>query len=325
MRHFMVVPKTALRGAAAACTAGVLASSAPSFTCAFTSPFACATRWQGQSRPYGRGRGGGSFSSRPADPSRAAAAPVLNNKTKDGELGFQTRVAMRDDSILLTEIFKHLPPQGAISIKSLFSALDESVQEALCEKHDGLLHFVEQRKQIFTVRPNPADGVLYVVGNPLVAQQYATRDVQLKTMRQLMGLNEEEESGAPQRHRRPGSSFGSRGGGGGGRGGNYNRNQRRDGNSNGSGDGRGEGQDQRRYQGGNNNNNSSNSNDSSGGYRDRGSGSCNERRRPPLSREERGSYRGGDRSNYSNNNSGPPLPRNRNQMGSRTQTFGIRS
>ncbi|KPA79674.1 putative mitochondrial mitochondrial RNA binding complex 1 subunit [Leptomonas pyrrhocoris] len=318
MRHFLRVPRASLC-AAAVCSAGVASRSAPSST-AVTAAFTCAVRWQAQSRPYGRGGGGSTGRSTVVNRSDSEGSQLLN-KTKDGELSFDTRVAMRDDSVILTEIFKHVPPQGAISIKSLFSALNDDVQEALCEKHNGLRSFVEQRKQIFTVRPHPTDGVLYVVGNPLVAKQYATRDLQLKTMRQMMGLTE-EETAMSQRQQRPGSNFGPRGGGGGGGrggGGNYNRNYRRD--NSGDDRGQGQGQDQRRYQGNNANRSYSNSNSNSNNTQYGGS---DRRRPPPPPRDDRRSYGGGSRSNPYNN-SGPPQRPNRGPMGSHAKSFGTRS
>ncbi|KPI90023.1 putative mitochondrial RNA binding complex 1 subunit [Leptomonas seymouri] len=320
MRHFLLMRKASPR--AAACTAGFLSTSSP-LPADHTSAITCAVRWQAQSRSYGRGGGGGGGRAGGAGGSRGGGAtggsaaakrpdevdPRILNKTKDGELSFGTRVAMRDDSIILTDVFKHIPQQGAISIKSLFSALNEDVQEALSERHGGLRNFVEQRKQIFTVRPHPTDGVLYVLGNPLVAQQYATRELQLKTMRQMMGLSEGNEQ--QQKQRRPGSFSGSRGGGSGGRGGgNHNRNYRRE--SNGDDRGESQGRDQRRYQG---HSNSSSNNEQYG---------SNDRRRPPQPRDDRRSYGGGSRSsNY--NNSGPPQRRGGGPMGSRTQSFGTRN
>lgn len=321
MRHILLVPKASLCPAAAvACAAGMVSSSlTPTTTLA---AFTWAARWQSQSRPSGGGAGdrrGGSRSSgaklAPTTASRAEGwvNPVMNS-TKDGELSFGTRVAMRDDTVILTDIFKHVPQQGAISIKSLFSALNEDVQEALCEKHGGLHNFLEQRKQIFIVRPHPTDGVLYVVGNPLVAQQYATRELQRKTMQHMMGLDDEASS--QQQQRRPGSNFGSRGGGG-----NYNRNHNRRDNNNNSGDRRVDGQGQGRYQGKN-----GSSRNSSGGGRGGDAYGGNDRRRPPPSREDRRPFGGGSRSNNSSNHySGPPPPRERGPMGSRQQSFGTRS
>nr|CCM16220.1 hypothetical protein, conserved [Leishmania guyanensis] len=141
------------------------------------------------------------------------------NNTGDGELSIETRAALRDDSIVMTEVVKHIPPKGTISVKSLFSAIDENIQEALSERHGGLRRFLEQRKQFFVLHINPADGVLYVIANPIVIQQYATRDAQRKTMRRMMGLDDVD---GRQQQRRPGGSRRNtrgrdgRGGGGGG-------------------------------------------------------------------------------------------------------------
>lgn len=268
------------------------------------------------SRPYGRGsfshgRGGGggdrgSYNSNSSSGGSAGGGPSDNlqrppvpnaimNKTHDGELSFETRVAMRDDSIILSEVFQHLPPQGAISLKSLFSALNADVQEALSEQHGGLRRFIEERKQIFTVRPSPKDGVLYVVGNPIVAQQYATRTAQLKTMRAMLGLSESGGAVAEQ-PRRPGGSFGNRGG----RGGYNNSNNGNRGRGSGGGD-RHDGSGQRRYS---NNNSNYNNNDSRGGG---GEGSY----------APRGGYRGGGGGGSQGNRS--------RAIGSQPRSFGNRN
>ncbi|KAG5503326.1 hypothetical protein GH5_04396 [Leishmania sp. Ghana 2012 LV757] len=213
-------------GGLAAPAVAVAAVASPSTAIGYS---ACAMRWQ-SSRPYSRSSGGGRGSGSNSGPSagsrgtggfgspRTPNGPVprsFRNNTGDGELTAETRAALRDDSIVMAEVVKHIPPNGAISIKSLFSALDENIQEALSERHSGLRGFLEQRKQFFVLHTNPEDGVLYVICNPIIIQQYATRDVQRKTMRRMMGLD--DDGRRQQQQRRPGGSHGgNRGRGGGG-------------------------------------------------------------------------------------------------------------
>nr|CAJ2474821.1 unnamed protein product [Leishmania braziliensis] len=231
MRPFSLLSCSGLRCSGWSTAAVAVAAVAPaSATISYST---CPMRWQ-SSRPYSRfsggGRGGGNSSWSHAG-SRGAGSPQMPpgphpsttmNSTGDGELSLETRAALRDDSIVMTEVVKHLPPKGTISVKSLFSAMDENIQEALSERHGGLRRFLEQRKQFFVLHINPADGVLYVIANPIVIQQYATRDAQRKTMRRMMGL---DDGDGRQQQRRPGGSRrntrgrGGRGGGGGGGGG----------------------------------------------------------------------------------------------------------
>ncbi|KAH9599592.1 hypothetical protein LSM04_008101 [Trypanosoma melophagium] len=180
-------------------------------------------------------------------PSGGSTIPRLINQTGDGELSDVTRIMMRDDWKILTSIVKHIPQNGAISIKSLNAQLLPDVQEAISEKHDGLKIFLEKRKQLFIVKANPADGVLYVAATPLAYQKLIAREKQRETMQEMLGLN------------RRGGRGGGRGGNRGGRG---NRGRGRGGNSysnnsdGGGGGGRfGGGGDRFRGRGGNNNNN----------------------------------------------------------------------
>lgn len=202
------------------------------------------------------GRGGGGYGGRgggramdnnnnrgdPAVPGR----PVYLNTTGDGELTPETRAAMRDEAIITGEILKCIPPNGAISVKTLNSSLPEDIQEALSEKHGGLSSFLRERQQLFVVKARPEDQVLFVAGNPIAIQKYASRELQKKTMRSMMGLDDARSGG--------------RGGRGGGRGGG-NR-------SFGGGGGRND-----RYGGNNNNNNSyGGRGGGGGGYGGRGGG-----------------------------------------------------
>ncbi|KAG5477051.1 hypothetical protein LSCM1_05391 [Leishmania martiniquensis] len=179
-----------------------------------------AVRWQ-SSRPYSRTFGGSRGSGSPRPPNGPPPPSSVMNSTGDGELSAETRAALRDDSIVMTEVVRHIPPKGAISIKSLSSAIDENIQEALSERHGGLRRFLEQRKQFFMLHTNPEDGVLYVLCNPIIIQQYATRDAQRKTMRRMMGL---DDGGHRQQQQLRRSGGGNRGRGGrGGRGGSGDR------------------------------------------------------------------------------------------------------
>lgn len=152
-------------------------------------------------RRGGRGSGGGAsagFSSR-------------LNSTGDGELSTATRSAMRDDSIIIAQVMQHIPPNGAISIKSLFSTLDDDLQEAIAETHGGLRCFLESRQQLFIVREQPNTGVFFVAANPIAVQKYATREMQRKAMRQMMGLDNPQARGSGGR--RPSGGQGYRGDG----------------------------------------------------------------------------------------------------------------
>lgn len=307
MRSFSILSRGGFGSGGPAAAAMAVAAGAPaSATIGYS---ACAMRWQSSrsySRSSGGGRGSGSSSGPPAG-SRGAGgfgsprAPpglvpgAMMNSTGDGELSAETRAALRDDSIVMTEVVKHIPPTGAISIKSLFSAIDESIQEALSERHGGLRGFLEQRKQFFVLHTNPEDGVLYVVGNPIVIQQYATRDAQRKTMRRMMGLDEADHQ---QQQRRPGGSFWSNRGRG-GRGGGDRRHQ---GPPSSSGPSRPPPQQYR--------------NEGGSGYYGGGDGRCG----PPPQRDDRRGYGGSNGSR----GGGDGAPRRGGPMGSRNQSFGTR-
>ncbi|KAG5477581.1 hypothetical protein CUR178_05286 [Leishmania enriettii] len=225
MRPFSLFSRRGLcSGGLAAPAVAVAVVASPSTAIGYS---ACAMRWQ-SSRPYSRssggGRGSGSNSGPPAGSRgsggfgspRTPNGPVprsFRNNTGDGELTAETRAALRDDSIVMAEVVKHIPPNGAISIKSLFSAIDENIQEALSERHSGLRGFLEQRKQFFVLHTSPEDGVLYVTCNPIIIQQYATRDAQRKTMRRMMGLD--DDGRRQQQQHRPGGSYGGNRGRGG--------------------------------------------------------------------------------------------------------------
>lgn len=307
MRSFSILSRGGFGSGGPAAAAMAVAAGAPaSATIGYS---ACAMRWQ-SSRSYNRssggGRGSGSSSGPPAGSRgtggfgspRAPPGPVpgaMMNSTGDGELSAETRAALRDDSIVMTEVVKHIPPTGAISIKSLFSAIDENIQEALSERHGGLRGFLEQRKQFFVLHNNPEDGVLYVIGNPIVIQQYATRDAQRKTMRRMMGLDDADRQ---QQQRRPGGSFWSNRGRG-GRGGGDRRHQ---GPPSSSGPSRPPPQQYR--------------NEGGSGYYGGGDG----RRGPPPQRDDRRGYGGSNGSR----GGGDGAPRRGGPMGSRNQSFGTR-
>ncbi|EKG02606.1 hypothetical protein TCSYLVIO_006361 [Trypanosoma cruzi] len=159
----------------------------------------------------GGGRGGGGGSGGGAAQSKGGAARrTVINKTGDGELSDFTRIVMRDDSHILKNIVKHIPQNGAISVKSLHAQLSPDVQEAIAEKYDGLKNFLEQRKQLFVVKTNPADGVLYAAATPLAMQKLVAREKQRETMQEMLGINSPAGSG------KRGGRGGNRGGGGGG-------------------------------------------------------------------------------------------------------------
>lgn len=160
--------------------------------------------------------------------------PIFQNTTGDGELSPETRAAMRDEAIIVGHILKTIPPNGAISLKALNSSLPEEIQEALSEKHSGLSSFLRERQQLFIVKPRPEDQVLFVAGNPIAIQKYASREVQKKTMRNMMGLDNDNRRGGRGGGFRGG---GGRGGGYGGRGGggSYGGGPRRGGGGMGSG------------------------------------------------------------------------------------------
>ncbi|KAH8605785.1 hypothetical protein ERJ75_001599300 [Trypanosoma vivax] len=161
----------------------------------------------------GGGSGGGNDNNRGKPPTSMPQRRIVMNKTGDGELSDTTRFMMRDDTQVLTSVIKHIPQNGAISVKSLNAQLSPDVQEALSEKHDGLKNFLEQRKQLFVLKSDPATGVLYAAVTPFGYQKLVARERQRETMQEMLGLN-----------RRPASRGGrgrgrGRGGGGGGRGG----------------------------------------------------------------------------------------------------------
>lgn len=164
----------------------------------------------------GGGRGGGAGGSGTGD-----GRPIFQNTTGDGELSPETRAAMRDEAIIVGHILKAIPPNGAISIKALNSSLPEGIQEALSEKHNGLSSFLRERQQLFIVKPRPEDQVLFVAGNPIAIQKYASREAQKRTMRSMMGLDSDPRRGGGRGGRGYGGRGGGRGfgGGGGGRGG----------------------------------------------------------------------------------------------------------
>ncbi|RNC50341.1 putative mitochondrial RNA binding complex 1 subunit, partial [Trypanosoma cruzi] len=130
-----------------------------------------------EGRDRGGGGGGGSGGGAAQSKGGAARRTVIN-KTGDGELSDFTRIVMRDDSHILKNIVKHIPQNGAISVKSLHAQLSPDVQEAIAEKYDGLKNFLEQRKQLFVVKTNPADGVLYAAATPLAMQKLVAREKQ---------------------------------------------------------------------------------------------------------------------------------------------------
>ncbi|EKF31107.1 hypothetical protein MOQ_005062 [Trypanosoma cruzi marinkellei] len=181
----------------------------------------------------GRGRGGGGG----GGGGGGAARRTVINKTGDGELSGFTCVVMRDDSQILKSIVKHIPQNGAISVKSLHAQLSPDVQEAIAEKYDGLKNFLEQRKQLFVVKTNPADGVLYAAATPLALQKLVAREKQRETMQEMLGINSPDDSGKRGERGGRGGRGGNRGGGGGRGGGN--RNNRGDGGGGGRGGGRG--------------------------------------------------------------------------------------
>ncbi|KAG5502909.1 hypothetical protein JKF63_04682 [Porcisia hertigi] len=281
---------------------------------------ACAVRWQ-SSRPYSRSLGGGRGGNNSGSPGvgsrrtgghdnpRAPTGPVpsaLMNSTGDGELSSETRAALRDDSIVMAEVVKHLSPKGAISVKALFSAIDENIQEALSERHGGLRNFLEQRKQFFVLHTNPEDGVLYVIGNPIVIQQYAMRDAQRRTMRQMMGLDDNNRQRYPQR--RPEGTYGhSRGRG--GRGGGGGGDRRYQGSMSSSGSSRTPQQQQYRNEGG--------SGDQGGNSYRRGDG----RRGPLPQRDNRSGFGGGSRGRGGGSDG---TPRRGGPMRGHNQSFGTR-
>lgn len=158
---------------------------------------------------FGGGNGGGNGGA--GGRSSGDGRPIFQNTTGDGELSPETRAAMRDEAIIVGHILKAIPPNGAISLKALNSSIPEEIQEALSEKHSGLSSFLRERQQLFIVKPRPEDQVLFVAGNPIAIQKYASREVQKKTMRNMMGLD--------IGNRRGGRGGGFRGGG--GRGGGY--------------------------------------------------------------------------------------------------------
>eukprot|EP00796_Vickermania_ingenoplastis_P009292 gene9292-6532_t len=160
----------------------------------------------GDRRMGGGGGGGGGMRDRRGGGGDRKRPPMFPNTTGDGELTAETRAAMRDDALITSHILRCIPPNGAISVKSLNAQLPEEIQEALCEKHNGLSSFLRERQQLFIVKPRPEDQVLFVAGNPIAIQKYASREMQKKTMRAMMGLDS-------------GSGGGRRGGGGGGGGG----------------------------------------------------------------------------------------------------------
>ncbi|CCW64353.1 unnamed protein product [Phytomonas sp. EM1] len=122
-------------------------------------------------------------------PEAESIYPVRWNLTHDGVLSSGTRDAMRDDEVILAQLFRFLPSNGAISVKSLNAQLEEEVREALTEKHGGLGAFLRARRHLFVVKPRPTDGVLFVAASPLAAQRYAVRNLQRATMREMLGLD----------------------------------------------------------------------------------------------------------------------------------------
>lgn len=160
----------------------------------------------------GRGNfgGGGRGGNMRGGPQEAGQRPMYPNTTRDGELSPETRAAMRDEAIITAAILKNIPPNGAISVKALNASLPEDIQEAVCEKHNGLSSFLRERQQLFIVKPRPEDQVLFVAGNPIAIQKYASREAQKRTMRSMMGLDDTGRRGGGGR----GRSFGRGGGGG---------------------------------------------------------------------------------------------------------------
>lgn len=104
-----------------------------------------------------------------------------------------------------------------MSLKVLGGKLPEDILEALSEKYGGLGNFLRERQQLFLVKPRPEDQVLFVAANPIAVQKYASREVQRKTMRAMIGLDDliaakENSSGGGGGRR----GYGNGGGGGGG-------------------------------------------------------------------------------------------------------------
>lgn len=200
----------------------------------------------GNGRGYGGGRGGGGGGNRNGMGNRNGSAgmngggggrggmeapgrPVFLNTTGDGELSPETRAAMRDEALIVGHILKCIPPNGAISIKALNASLPEEIQEALSEKHNGLGSFLRERQQLFIVKPRPEDQVLFVAGNPIAIQKYASREAQKRTMRSMMGLDSDMRRGGRGRGGGGGRGNGGYGGRGGGGGGGYGGGSRRGG------------------------------------------------------------------------------------------------
>lgn len=175
---------------------------------------------KGSARGFGVGAGGkpprGTSRLRPPEDPKQPPCSLQEttkghmNITQDGQLSSATRLAMRDDAVIMAELFKLIPSDGAISLKSLSANVSTDIAEALSEKYGGLHAFLQTRKQFFVVKPRPTDGVLFVAGSALASQRYATRELQRNTMRNILGLNDPERTPGYSRGRggRPGASRG---------------------------------------------------------------------------------------------------------------------
>ena len=131
-------------------------------------------------------------------------------------LSLMTKKSMREDGRVLFQVLRIIPKNGAISVKSLFSQLEPDMQEAVCEAHGGLFGFLQKRRQLFVLKANPSDNVLYVAATPLAQKQYQIREEQKETIKNIMGI---PKAGAPPAGRGGfGRGMRGRGGGGGGRG-----------------------------------------------------------------------------------------------------------
>jgi hypothetical protein len=103
---------------------------------------------------------------------------------------------LADDGKTLFHIMRHIPRNGAISIKSLAQALPETLLEALSEKYGGLRGFLESRRQSFIVKPHGDDNVLFVAATPQATATIDERAKERASLEAALGLAPRGPDGA---------------------------------------------------------------------------------------------------------------------------------
>eukprot|EP00758_Cryptobia_borreli_P008658 Tbor_TRINITY_DN5405_c1_g7::TRINITY_DN5405_c1_g7_i1::g.24154::m.24154 len=168
----------------------------------------------------GGSRGGGSFGGGGGRGGGGGGRGGGWKKDDEDEISeSQVKKMMNEEGRVIFHVMRFIPPNGAISIKSLARQLPIEAQEVVSEKYGGLMGLFNSRKQMFVVKPNPIDNVLYVTVSPLAARIAKEKEEQKEAIKIMLGVSKSEEEKARLRGGRGGRGRGGGGRGGGGRGG----------------------------------------------------------------------------------------------------------